>query len=184
MVQRVINVFAFQIGWFACIYAGALNRDALAALGFALVTGVHFATTKNRRAEAELIAVSGAIGIVFDSVLMNVGLLSFPTGSLIPFLCPFWFIALWLNFATLLNVSLDWLKKWLPLAAVLGAIAGPVTYYAGARIGAVALHPDLWPSLIAIGVEWGIAFPALLKLADLLLARRSMARSIIPEVTA
>lgn len=184
MRHRIINLVVFQIGWFAFIYAGALNRDALAALGFALVAGVHFATTKNRRAEAELMAASGAIGIILDSVLMNLGLLTFSSGFAIPYLCPFWFIALWLNFATLLNVSLDWLKKSLPLAAVLGAVAGPGTYYAGARIGAVALHPDLWPSLIAIGIEWGLAFPALLKLADLLVARRSAARPIIPEVTA
>ena len=59
--------------------------------------------------------------------------------------------------------SLEWLLPRLPLAAVLGALAGPLSYSGGARLG--ALHLDGTRSLVTIGLCWAVAMPALALLA-------------------
>ena len=51
------------------------------------------------------------------------------------------------------------------LCAVLGAVSGPLSYYAGQRLGAVAFPLGLWPTLIGLGLLWGGLFPTLQWLA-------------------
>lgn len=75
-------------------------------------------------------------------------------------------IALWPNFATTLHSSLRWLAGHYIVAALLGAVAGPLSYYAGAQLGALTLHPTLAVSMIALAVVWGITLPILLWLAE------------------
>ena len=70
-------------------------------------------------------------------------------------------VALWAIFATTLNVSLRSLRPHRWLAALLGAIGGPVAYYAGARLGALEFGTPA-PALAAIGIGWAILTPALL----------------------
>ena len=72
---------------------------------------------------------------------------------------------LWALLATTLNHCLAWTAKPLWLCAVLGAVAGPLSYYAGQRLDAVAFPLGLWPTLIGLGVVWGALFPTLQWLA-------------------
>jgi hypothetical protein len=46
----------------------------------------------------------------------------------------------------------------------MGAIFGPVSYYSGAKIGAVTLIDPL-AAMIALSVTWGLMLPGLLLLA-------------------
>jgi hypothetical protein len=78
---------------------------------------------------------------------------------------PPWITALWIGFATLPRFSLAWLrgKPW--LAALLGGVAGPLSYLAGVRLGAVAVgaHPLLTFGVLA--AEYALVTPLLLLLA-------------------
>ena len=49
---------------------------------------------------------------------------------------------------------------------VLGAIFGPLAYWAGARLGAVELPQD-HASLIAVAIEWAVAMPLVLLMVRL-----------------
>lgn len=70
---------------------------------------------------------------------------------------------LWLNFAMTLGASLSWLRGRYSAAALLGAAGGPVSYYAGARLGAITVAPGgLW----AIALEWLLATPLLVLISD------------------
>jgi hypothetical protein len=71
-------------------------------------------------------------------------------------------------FATTLNGSMSWLAGRYRLAAVLGAICGPISYAAGARLGAIEfpLHAGL--SLVGIAVVWACVMPSLLWLPEFL----------------
>jgi hypothetical protein len=83
-----------------------------------------------------------------------------------------WLVALWVNFALVLNVALSWLQgRWL-LAAVLGFLGGPAAYYSGQRLGAVGLAPPLWRSLLTLGGGWAVAIPVLLWVARALRRRQ------------
>jgi hypothetical protein len=91
---------------------------------------------------------------------------TFPNGMLVEGTAPHWMVALWMMFATTLNVSLAWMKRSLLLAAALGATGGPLAYWAGAALGGLSFAPGydaraLW--FLAIG--WGVLTPALVLLA-------------------
>ena len=73
-------------------------------------------------------------------------------------------IALWPAFATTLNVSLRLLHRRIAMAGLLGAIAAPIAYYAGARLGAVEFV-DPSAALLAIGAGWLVITPLLVWLA-------------------
>jgi hypothetical protein len=78
-------------------------------------------------------------------------------------LAPYWIVAMWVLFATTLNVGMRWLRRSTAIAAVAGAIGGPLAFFAGASIGAVELvSPAI--ALIAIGIGWAVMLPLLVKL--------------------
>jgi hypothetical protein len=73
---------------------------------------------------------------------------------------------MWADFGLTLNSSLAWLqRRWL-VAAVFGAIGGPLAYLAGVRIGAVSFSAP--PAIVyaALALVWGVVTPALLGIAE------------------
>jgi hypothetical protein len=161
----LLNFIAFQIGWFACVLGGANGWPWLGVLAAVVVIALHLHQAARPGAELTLIALSGLLGFVADSLLTGLGLLRFPSGQFHDQLSPYWMVAMWLMFATTLNISLRWLKPHLGLAALLGAVAGPLAYYAGARLGGVSFDDPL-ASLIAVGGAWALALPWLLVIAS------------------
>jgi hypothetical protein len=79
------------------------------------------------------------------------------------YLSPFWMWTLWALVASTINSSLAWLQGRPLLGAFLGAIAGPLSYEAGIRMGAGA-----WGSggqvggLVLLALAWAIAIPLFL----------------------
>jgi len=156
------NFILFQIGWFGCVVGGA-SQDYYWA-GTVIVTliiTVHLVRAGDIRNEIMLIILTMMLGTFWDSALMVAGLFEFSNGVLVSWLVPSWMIAMWALFATTLNVSLKWLKDRYVLAAVFGAIGGPVAYYAGHRIGAVDFSNTL-NSMIAVGAGWAMIMPGLM----------------------
>ena len=141
----LLNIIAFQIGWFACVLGGAHGWPWLGVLATAVVIALHLYRAARPRMEAMLIVLSGLLGFVADSLLTGLGLLRFPSGQFHPQFAPYWMVAMWMLFATTFNVSLRWLKPRLGLAALLGMIAGPLAYYGGAKLGGVAFASIRWP---------------------------------------
>jgi hypothetical protein len=68
-------------------------------------------------------------------------------------------------FATTLNVSLIWLRQRWFLAAMLGAIAGPVSFFLGHRLGGVEFSQP-WTSLLILALGWAVLMPLLMALAE------------------
>jgi membrane protein implicated in regulation of membrane protease activity len=63
-----------------------------------------------------------------------------------------------------LNSALYWLAGRPLLAAALGAVGGPLAYFGGVGLGALAFPGGLAWALALIAVEWAIAMPLLLGL--------------------
>jgi hypothetical protein len=67
---------------------------------------------------------------------------------------------LWALVASTLNSSLSWLRGKPLLGAVLGAIAGPLSYEAGIRLGAGSWGPHgQLGGLVVLAIVWGAAMP-------------------------
>ena len=69
-------------------------------------------------------------------------------------------------FASTLPLSLNWLTERPRLAALLGAVGGPASYYAGASLGALDLSGHTVTSLLILATVWGILMPTLLRLKN------------------
>jgi hypothetical protein len=157
----LLNIIAFQVGWFACVLGGAHGWPWLGVLAATTVIAPHLYRATRPRTEAVLIGLSGLLGFVADSLLTATGLLRFPSGQFHANLAPYWMVAMWMLFATTFNVALGWLKPRLGLASLLGAVAGPLAYYGGAKLGGVSFE-DPAVSLLAVAGVWTLAMPVLL----------------------
>src|SRR5262245_4465291 len=124
----VLNIVQSQVAWFACVLSAAAGHPWIGTSIALVLTAIHVARSGAAAREFQLVAIAGVVGVIADSTLANLGLLHFTSGQWAPGLAPHWMIALWVNFATLLNHSLRWLKPRPWIAAVLGGVAGPLAY--------------------------------------------------------
>ena len=82
-------------------------------------------------------------------------------------------LALWINLAAGLRSALDWLSGRFVMAAIFGAVLGPVAYLAGEKLGALQLEKSLYLTIPAIALEWGLAMPLLIWISDRLSSEKS-----------
>ena len=165
MQAMVINFLAFQAGWFACVLGGASGWPWLGVGVVAMVISLHVFQSPEASRELRLVAAAAVIGTAWDSTLAATGVLIYPSGQLASMLAPVWIVALWMGFATSLNVSLRWLKGRQGLAMLVGAVAGPMSFWAGSRVGAVRFADPLL-SLAILSLGWALLMPLLLRVAD------------------
>jgi hypothetical protein len=159
------NFILFQIGWFACVLGGAHDVPWLGT-GIALaIVAWHIGRAVRPRGELILVLMSAGIGAVADSALVAIGWVRYSSGTIIAGTAPVWLVAMWMLFATTLNVSLRWLRRF-PLAAIaFGAIGGPLAYWGGARLGAMEFAAPV-AATTALAVGWGALTPILVRLAQ------------------
>jgi hypothetical protein len=164
VVNMFTNIVIYQAGWFACILGAANGRPLVGVVVVAAAVAWHLYRADGLRAEAWLIATAAVIGAAWDSLLVVTGLLVYPSGTLIEGAAPYWIVALWVIFATTFNVSLRWFKQHLWLAALFGAIGGPLAFLAGERLGGV-VFTDYLLGVSALAAGWALLMPAMMLLA-------------------
>jgi Na+-translocating ferredoxin:NAD+ oxidoreductase RnfD subunit len=153
-----------QAGWMVCVMSAAHGLAWIGVL-FVMATVVwHASQVPAPAQELKLVAAAVLIGAVWESVLVATGLLVYPNGVLISGTAPWWLLALWALFAVQFNVVFGWLKHRPLLAALLGALAGPLSFRAGAALGAVRF-PDPMLAFAALGAGWAVLMPVMLALA-------------------
>jgi hypothetical protein len=161
----VLNFVIFQIGWFSSVLGGSWHLPWVGPLVVLLAVLLHLWWARRPRQEAVLILLCGVVGAIFDSYLVMQEWVTYPSGMMFESVAPYWIIGMWMLFATTLNVSLGWLKHKSIIAALMGFVAGPLSYVAGARLG--GLHfVDQTAALTALAVGWAIMMPLLLILAE------------------
>jgi hypothetical protein len=160
----LINLVAFKLGWLACVVGGANGWPVLGSLIAVAIVGFHVFTSDAPTRELTLVLIAGVIGALWDSALAGAGLVVYASGTLFAGTAPYWIIAMWLLFATLLNKSLRWMHQRLPLAALFGGLGGPLAFYAGHRLGAVEFS-DFWPAMLALSIGWAVIMPLLVLVA-------------------
>ena len=184
IVLALFNFLAFEAAWLAAVTGGAAGRGLLMSLPVVAVVAIHLAINKNRlRSEVGLILAVTLFGFLLETGFLGAGLIRYTgmtEGQVLP---PVWIAALWFGFGTLPNACLAWLKgRWF-LQAVLGLVSGPLTYWAGVKLGAATLpDPGAGGALFAIGVAWALALPAIFLMAEAL--SPAVARPAEPRVAA
>jgi hypothetical protein len=164
----------FQAAWFACVLGAAHGRSGWGMGAVAAVVALTWAASNARGDELRLTALALLMGLAWDTALLQLRLLDYASPGPLPSLAPPWILALWALFATLLRGPLAWLQGRPLLAALLGAVGGPLSYLAAVRLGAGSF-PDDMRALLALAVGWSVMTPALTDAARLLERRRRAA---------
>ncbi|MEE4146734.1 MAG: DUF2878 domain-containing protein [Halieaceae bacterium] len=160
MTSRFADSIAFNALWFQALwFSTVVGREQFLPLAVALLC-LHLWLVHDYRAELRQLAIIGGLGIGADAALSVGGVFEF-SGSV---LIPLWLCCLWLAFAAVLGRSLAWVGV-RPLAASLaGAIAFPLNYWAGLRLGAVEFGYSLPATMAILAVTWAVLLPLMFRL--------------------
>lgn len=154
------NVLWTQLAWFAAVLGAAHGLPVWGTLPALAVLLWHLRRAPRPRAEARLMLLAAGLGAVADTLVLRQGVLAYASGQWSAALPPLWMTALWAVFATSLNVTLRWLHGRPLLAAALGAVAGPLAFLSGARLGAAQLlEPGIAMALLSL--QWALVLPVL-----------------------
>lgn len=166
MSQWIKNFLLFKLGWIGIVAGAATGYVIPGTLIAVLAIAEHLRTASRRSAEIRLLALALIAGITWETALVSTGVLQYPgPGGLNDAMPPAWIVVLWALFATTLNNSLAWLKQHWSLAAIGGALGGPMAFWAGAQMGAVSFPvPVLALTVLAIG--WALLLPLLVQYAQ------------------
>ena len=166
-MRNVLQFIAFQAVWFAAVLGAARGEmiwGPAAVLGMFLL---HLRWARgDRLGETLYVLLWGVAGTLLDSLIHGLGLTLFPTSSWSPsWLAPPWIASLWFAFAMLPRFSLSWLRPHTRWAVILGAVGGPLSFQAGARLQATATGAEpLWTWLV-LGLEYALIVPLMLRTA-------------------
>jgi hypothetical protein len=158
--SKIINVILYELGWSCCVLGAAWGYP-LSGGGVALILVlVHLWLVEDRRREIYLILVAIMLGLMIDSGQQMLGLFRFKPDGL-GLILPFWVFVIWAQFATLFRFALSWLSSRYLLAALFGAIGGPLAYGGGIQLGAAEFGSHPLFTLIALAVIWALVVPLL-----------------------
>ncbi|AZF03532.1 DUF2878 domain-containing protein [Pseudomonas sp. R5-89-07] len=158
MLKTLANAALFQCGWFACVLGGD-GPWLLAGLAVLVVNLLWIISLAD---DGALIVSVTLAGTVLDTLLRTLGVFHFSEpGPLIPF----WLMLLWALLATTLRHCLAWTARPWWRAALLGAVGGPLSYYAGSQLADVQFGYALGPTMAGLGLLWAAVFVGLHRLA-------------------
>jgi len=166
-MNLLASVIAFYVGWFASAAGAARGMPWLGPVVVAGILVAYLCVVARSRQLLGLALATALLGLLVECALIALDAVRYPGKSEARFLCPAWMIALWINLGLVLPFALAWLRRRYLLAGLLGAAAGPASYAAGARLGAIELNPSAPYSLTLLAIAWGAALPALYFLSEL-----------------
>lgn len=155
-MKTAANVLLFNICWFGTAYGVRQSMPELGPTVAVMVLLIHCLIILPSWREGLFIVIAGTTGYSVDSVLTVLGILTFETSGT---LAPVWLLFQWFVFASLFHVSLTWLRNRYQLAALLGALGGPMTYYSAGGLNVLSLGSPQWFSLVVLGVVWALIVP-------------------------
>ena len=164
-MHMIVNALGFQAGWWACVLGVVHGYEAVGLAFCSLLVVAHLVWVGPARTEMQMALVALLLGIAIDTLLQSFAVIHFE-GRAWGALSPFWLWMLWVLFALTLNSSLAFLKR-LPLraSAAAGLVFGPLSYLAGAALGAASLHRSVF-ELSILAMAWMLALPVLVWMAQ------------------
>ena len=159
--MKITNFILFQLAWFVTILSAAKGVAYVGVFYTIIWMFWHLLMmTKTRNAEIKSLLFAAFIGYAFDSILVVTGVIVFPEHTSLGGPSPLWMVCLWINLIATINLSLSWLKGRYVLSGAIAAIAGPMAYIAGEKLGAITLFGNI--SMLIISIMWCVAMPLLI----------------------
>jgi hypothetical protein len=166
MLNRILNLSGFQVGWFLCVLSPSYGLLYVGEIWIGLYILFTLSQLQDKQSAFFRILVIGTFGATTDGILAQFGIISFPTAM--ESWTPTYLYAIWYGFAAALEIPLNWLKGRYGLASILAFVFGPLNYLAGANLGAINFIFPQNTTLLIIAVSWAIQLPLLLAIANTL----------------
>ena len=163
--NNLINLVFFQVVWFLTVIGAANGSLWPGCIGLAAFFAVHQWASATAGADFRLAICAVFAGLVCEAAFVRAGLLLYPTATVFVLGVPVWILILWANFALTMNGCLRWLQGKYALAALLGFMGGPLSYFGGIKLGAATVGHSLQLALASIAICYAIVTPLLLYLA-------------------
>jgi hypothetical protein len=163
--NNLINLALFQGVWFMAVIGAANNSLWPGLIGFTVFFAVHYHLSSSAHADFLLAVCAVFIGLAVETVLVQTGLLVYSAGTPHVAIIPVWVLILWANFALIMNGCLSWLHGRYILAAVLGFMGAPLSYFGGIQLGAALVGISLQLLLLAVACAYAVITPFFLYLA-------------------
>ncbi|RJG48138.1 DUF2878 domain-containing protein [Motilimonas pumila] len=146
----------FQLVWFVAIVVGEPAEYYLVG---SLI--LHFLLSPSKRVDAKIMLLVSVIGISTDALLAANQVMVFdaaPTDIM-----TLWLAMLWAHFAVTLNHGMLWLSR-LPLIwqVACGSVFGPISYFSGAKLDAIALPNGNLTTILVWSLIWALTTPVYL----------------------
>ncbi|MFZ1385947.1 MAG: DUF2878 domain-containing protein [Thiolinea sp.] len=150
--MMLIDFALFQaIWWVAALWGNA------ALVWLVLLLGVHLLVL-HQHIKRDLLAMCliAPVGWGIDLSLQALGFWDLHSQL------PFWLLVIWAGFVLSLFYSLAWLQKLKSIyQALIGGFAGSLSYFGGAKLGALSFNYSVFSSFLLIWVIWFILLPLL-----------------------
>lgn len=144
-MNKFLKFAGFKLCWFGLILLPAI------AIWPVLLYWLWSVWQLAGKARAAVLAIA-VIGALMDTLLLQTGVFSFAGTEYLPI----WMLLLWGCFAlVLVQVLAVWLKQWW-LAALVGAVTGPLAYLGGAMLGGQLIYTDTTTLLLTLAPCWGL----------------------------
>jgi hypothetical protein len=122
-----VHLVSYKVAW----YLSVAYQNSVWLSVAAVLVGVQALGIFKLRAMRPFLALVAVIGFGVDLWLVKSGWLINYQNEF-----PYWLILLWLQFVLLLPILKTWLKSY-TLAFMVGAVSGPLAYYAGQTLGVI-----------------------------------------------
>ncbi len=160
----LVNYAGFNAAWLATVWGAGHGYPWLGPLSAFLFIPVHLYLSDNRRKEVELFMKLALLGTLLETGFRLTGLVVYH-GNIPGYpLAPPYITTLWVLYGSTLNYSMAWMHRSRWVAAVSGAVFGPVSYLVAAGLGAVSLGEG-WIPVLLLGLCWAPANAGSVQLA-------------------
>lgn len=148
-MNKLTNAILFQACWFSAI----MVSWQLALLPFALLLAHCLVVEKQSHPYAKL-AFLACLGLLLDRLWFHLGWFRMPE----PFRpdlvgMPIWLVMMWSAFVLTLNSSLAWYQRYPSVFVIVCAVAGPLSYFAGQRLGVINITSM---GFVALTLQWAL----------------------------
>lgn len=166
MTKKIINFLLFHFMWPACVVGAAYGLWWPGVLLLVAFFIWHYFSESNVSGDMKLVAVMLLVGILVDTLWIQMGLLDYATPGPFPAIAPVWIAALWVALALSLNHCLLYLQRHRAITGLVLMFGSPFSYYLASKVGAVEWLAPAWQVIAATGLSWAILIPIFLTLAQ------------------
>lgn len=156
---------AYEAVWFAAVIGAGHDLAWPGVVAAVVFAAWRLAVSAHWRIELRLIGAGLLLGVVAEAAWGYGGLIRYEAAR--PWTeVPAWILALWMAFALTIVPLFGYLRERPWLAALFGAIGGPLAYFAAARgWHAATFVAPVWRVLPWLALGWGISLSLLCVLA-------------------